>query len=1335
MFLCQIIYAVIPYKTYSISDGLPNSTIKAICQDSLGYIWFGTRSGLVRFDGYEFRTYNYIVQKENTTNNNDITCLTGDSKGLIWIGTFNWITLFNPFTEKFVEMDLKCVNGNFPKGVVTKIWIDKTDKVWVSSKTGLYVIQDSEVSVIESFRGACINSMGNCDDENLLLDVMGKGIALFNIHSRQYEYINDDNVGKRLYKILKDSKGQVWLGADESSLFLYQPEYKLITPVKINVPDGLKLNNGQIHDMLEYNDSTLILGTDNGLLAINLNYPTDTKNANTYLQTDNLANYRIMSLFKDNQGALWVGTFNKGLKYCDPNRYYFNYYDLNVDKKIPSGVIGNLTEENDHLWFGNEWELCNMDMTTGVFSHINLQSLLSAPNERLEPFFVYKGFSRLLYFYLLNRGIYEFDLNKRQVNKPIKLPPASQIRSMMKDGVGNIWIAGEELSIYNPVTGELNSNLPTNFNNTTSFMLSQDLLMMKNGDMLVGTRTSGVWRYRYDEHAENKYQNVEKLDIEQLKDKNVNVLFEDSKENIWVGAYSSGLFRCNPENKTCTVYDTNNGLGHNTICGILENENNGDIWIATLSGISKLNPETGRIVNYTGKTGFPLEEVSRKAFLKGSNGLFYVGGSNGLVSFDPNVFKDEVLPPPAVRISLIESLNAKGNKGQMCFDNLFDLKKVELPFNQSSIIIKFSSLNYFYPQGNKYAYKLDGLEKEWKFTERNEVVYSNLNAGEYVFCVKTTGSDGICSENATTVKIKILPPLWGTLGAKIIYVLIVSLLFYFVIQFFYNKKTSKYKQQINQIEKDNIEKYYQMKLELFTKFSHELRTPLTLITGPVEDILNEVSLPEKFKYPVRLIQKNANKLLLLVNQLMDFRKLEQGAMKLKIKQIDLDAFLSEQVENFSGMAKKKNIAIAYLSHYWEKDLWFDEELMEKVLFNLISNAVKHSHEGGEIIITSTKKDETIVISVSDNGEGIAPENLEKIFNPFFQVHHRTHAGMFGSGIGLNLAKYIVNLHDGNIFVESVIGKGSKFSVQIPLGTKHFDMKNTEIVIQSEDDNLNRLLEKQSVSPIDEGGETDKMNEKNVPLILVVEDDDDLSQYIISNLSNNYAVVKATDGKEALSLALEKIPDLVVSDVMMPVMDGIELCKHLKEDMRTAHIPVILLTARIMKEYIKEGYEALADDYILKPFDSDLLKIRIQSMIQNRIQLRKNFSSKLSSIDTPTIELTRNNQFMKKLIDIIEKHIDDSQLSINVLSVTMGLSRAQLFRKIKAISDISPNKLILNIRMKMAADFLQTKQFTISEVAYKVGFSDPTYFSKSFKSVFNITPSKFVNDQIQVGCLK
>lgn len=1317
------------FDSYSVVDGLSNSSIKVIYQDKLGFIWFGTKDGLNRFDGNEFRIYRFDKNKSKTVFNNDITCITPDRKGNMWIGTFEGIALFNPYSEQFFDFNQLKVKLNLISGVVTEIYVDNNDRIWISTKKGLYIINPKTYDIKVLLKGVYVSGLKACLTNNLLIDVEGKGLALVDSKTLKISYLKSKSAAKRpiLFKIFKDTKGRVWLGASTNNLFLFSAKDKSEIQVNITNSVGLVFNNEEIHCINQLNDSTLILGTDKGLVVLELNKLSISKGAYNLPGTILLKDDRIMSLLKDRQEGLWIGTFNKGVRYYNPFRKKFNFYELKTNNEVPVGIIGNIVENNGKLWIGNEKGISSMDMVTGNSKYYNLQSFVSNNNRNNESYFIFKKDNDQICFYLLNNGLFLFDLKNMRILNRINIPPTSQVRSMMKDKDGKIWIAEEDLSIYDPKSNTLNSDIETNRRSFTRFMLTQDLLLLSNGNMLVGTRTSGVFQYIYQKGTEPKYTYVESLPIKGLKNKNISTLFEDSKKRIWIGTYGSGLFCYNFKKNNLYAYNETNGLSHNLICGILEDSTSGDIWVSTARGVSKIDGGKGKVKNYTFKTGFPLSEVSLHSFLKGSNGLFYVGGSNGIASFNPHSFLENPYLPK-VQITAVQSLAGQGESKKVNFSTHSSLENIELKYSNSFFLIKFSALNYLFPKENKYAYKLEGFDKEWINTDRNDATYTNLTEGEYTFCVKACNNDGVWNEEYTTLNIKVLPPIWRTWWAKTIYVIMILGLLYFIFQYLIFRRTYKYKLQIDQIEKDNIEKNYQMKISLFTNFSHELRTPLTLIVGPIASVLHDLELPDKFHYPIQLINKNVNRLLLLVNQLMDYRKLEFGAMRLQVQQVKISDFINEIVESFEEFAQKKNIKISQLNEYEGDDVWFDVSLMEKVFFNLISNALKNSFEGDKIIIRVFQEEQYLIVTVKDAGGGIDYQDLERIFDPFYQVKQGSSAGMFGSGIGLNLSKDIVTLHQGSIWATSAIGKGATFYVKLLLGNEH--LKKMDLINQSDlkENDLNKSLEKNSLSVVDYDSDTHlKQNtHPNKALVLVVEDDSDLRQYIKTQLNSEYHVFEAENGKEGFKIATEKLPDLIISDVMMPFISGIELCDQIKTDLRTAHIPVILLTARIMTSQIQEGYQHGADDYILKPFDEELLKVRVQNLIESRLKLRKLFGSKFSIPDIEISELSSNDVFMHKLIELIQKNISNSEFGIEDICDEIGMSRAQLFRKIKVLTDSSPNKIIMQIRMKMAIALLKTNNYNVADVAYQVGFSDPAYFSKYFKSVYNMTPSDYIN---------
>lgn len=600
-----------------------------------------------------------------------------------------------------------------------------------------------------------------------------------------------------------------------------------------------------------------------------------------------------------------------------------------------------------------------------------------------------------------------------------------------------------------------------------------------------------------------------------------------------------------------------------------------------------------------------------------------------------------------------------------------------------------------------------------------------LPAGIYTFQVKVCSSDGVWGDAITSLPLIVNPPVWLSVWAKMLYSLLVLFMIYLILRYYYMKKTAKYRLKIEEIKKENIERDYKMKIELFTNFSHELRTPLTLIKGPAEDILYDEALPRKFVYSVKQILKNSNRLLLLVNQLMDFRKIEHGAMQLNLSNVNMVSFMTERIDSFSELLQKRGIVIRYTNDYYGSNWWIDADLMEKVIFNLLSNAIKHSKDDSVIKVVSSAEGDKLLLSVQDYGEGISQENIDKIFDPFFQVKQGSMSNMFGSGIGLNLAKYVVSLHHGKIWAESVVGQGTTFFIELQLGKEQYT-KDDVVYVEGDSVDKTFALEKESLKPIGEPlcEDTNPNETDEAPVVLVAEDDEDLRKYLVLQLSASYKVIEAANGRAALELALEKFPDIILSDVMMPEMNGLEFCEQVKSNPKLAHIPFVMLTAKVLDEHIKEGYSVLADDYILKPFNITVLKAKVESIIKNREQLRRLFGEKMSAIEVPMPEIAAVDPFMDKLIELIKEKASDSELQVSDLYEAMGYGRIQFFRKIKAVSGISPNKLIVNIRMKMAADMLRENQYTISEIAYQTGFSDPSYFSRVFKSVFQITPKEY-----------
>jgi signal transduction histidine kinase/ligand-binding sensor domain-containing protein/DNA-binding response OmpR family regulator len=1305
------------FDYYTVQEGLSNSSVKAIAQDQSGYIWMGTKDGLNRFDGLNFKVFRSNLSKDNRLFNNDVTCMNADSVGNLWIGTFSGISLFNTSKQEFVNLAEQFPHQILPSGIVTDIYIQNSTKVWVSTKKGLYLLHPSLQKTERVIKDLNVLSMSVNDQRSLIVEVFEKGLALVDVNNRSVDYLTRNYAGRPIMQeIFRDGKKRVWLGSSTGKLFLFSPENRKLIPVPLITPNHVTIENEEIHCIEEYNDSTLLIGTNGGIFVFD---PVSLK-GRAYLKSSSklgsLNQDRIMSIYKDRQGGLWIGTFTHGVNYHNSHRNQYKYYSWGY-KDENQGVLGKIVESNGTLWMGSEKGLSTFHCASGKVAYYDAHALVAKSSSPKETKIVFQEDQQNVWLFLLDQGLFVFDFNSKQIIRKIGTASSAQVRSVAKDHVGNYWIAEEQLSVLNLTTGLFNYNLKTNSNAVTKFTLSQCLLRDSQNSIWVGTRSDGVYRYNYlKKGGVDCISTAYRLNT--VPGKNISILFEDSKQRLWIGTYGEGLCYYDLNHRSMKVYTEKNGLQNNRICGIEEDRSTGCIWVSTSTGLSKISGDGRRIMNYSFATGFSLGEVAQFSFIKASDGNFYIGGSNGLLSFNPRTFVTNPYQPKVV-INSVRSLGVEG-QDNVDLNTPHSLGHVVLNHAQSSFVVTFSALNYLYPKQNRYAYKVEGVNKEWiQLGNRNEVNFMNMSEGDYVLCVKGCNNDGVWSADYTRLKIKVLPPFWRSWWAKFFYLVMFIFILYFIIQYLYIKNSFKYQLRIEQIEKDNIEKNYQLKLKLFTNFSHELRTPLTLIIDPLSVLQREKEIPERLKNTLGLAYKNANRMLLLVNQLLDFRKMESNAMQLKVTHIDLQEFVDEIFAAFQSYMDNKQIYLDQSIEPGIDDVWFDKLLMEKLIFNLLSNAIKNSKSGDRIQLRVYHEHEKLMISLKDQGIGIAAEEIGKIFEPFYQVNQGDTGGISGSGIGLNLSKAIVELHQGKIWAESELGKGATFYVQLPLGKDHLTT-NDFLEERSEDELYHSTTNQSLVEDIS----VSKHEKEDRKTILVVEDDADIRSYIQHIMSSTYDVLGADHGADGFKVAVETIPDLIISDVMMPVMSGIELCQKLKSDLCTAHIPVLLLTARTMTEQIQEGYEYGADEYMLKPFDSQLLLVRVGNLIQSREKLRKIFKMNFTLPAVEKLEVSTDDKFLKKLFEFVERNIDNSDLRIEDFSEEVGVSRAQLFRKLKVLTDITPNKLLLQIRMKTALKLLQENEYPITEIAYKVGFSDPAYFGKCFKLEYNMTPKTY-----------
>ena len=815
-------------------------------------------------------------------------------------------------------------------------------------------------------------------------------------------------------------------------------------------------------------------------------------------------------------------------------------------------------------------------------------------------------------------------------------------------------------------------------------------------------------------------------------------IVQDKEKNYWLTTQGEGLFFLKSDWSFFEKFQQEDGLPSNHLLGgLLDAADN--LWISSNNGLSKFNPKTRQFENFDVLDGLQSNEFNAGAQAISSEGLFLFGGVNGFTIFNPaEISKNDYQPSVVITNFRINNENVTiPDFGEHPIP-----KELILEFNQSPFSFDFIALNYAQPQKSTYFYKLDGYNQDWVNNGNNrQTTFTFIDPGKYTFRVKAANKDGVWSKQEGVVKLRILPPPWKTWWAYLLYAAAILILGLVIRNQALLRIRDKRALKKEKLEREKIEELNEMKLQFFTNISHELRTPLTLILGPLERMLSKEKVYDSGqKQDLLLIKRNAKRMLRHVNNILDFRKHEVGKLKLKTAKGNIVRFLKETTLPFQEMALRRKINYQFMAESDKIEAYYDRDKMEIILFNLLSNAFKFTPDGGNIqvriskSVSSSDGNPEVKIIVADNGKGMSEEKAARIFDLFYQIENEDYTLNSGSGLGLSLTKSLVELHRGSIQVISSEGKGSSFIVCLPMGKKH--LKKNEIIKgfkSSEDASLYLTPEsrhKRVLETIPEEGDKKGKKQKR-PFLLIVEDNDEVRQFIISCFKEEYNIYEAKNGKEGLELAIEKQPDLILSDVMMPEMDGVTLCGKLKKDFRTSHIPIILLTARTSVIFKKSGLETGADDYITKPFTPDLLKVRVKNLMESNKRLHQYFL-RTHRINPEEIRLSsRDETFIADAIQLVEQNLSDSEFNVDSFAKALGMSRTSVFTKLKSLTGLSISEFRRSIRIKRAAQLLLQNKYTISEITYMVGFNDLKYFRDCFKKQFQCTPSQYIKKASQI----
>ena len=1345
------------FKHLTSEDGISQSEVYCFLKDSRGFIWFGTVDGLNRYDGYNIEVFNTNRNDKHTISSNTIRCLAEDQNGRIWIGTDGGLNVYDPKTELFSQIAVKTLKSDFA------VWslLIYNGQLLLGTNNGLWraIIETNDLKKIESG----IHQIKNIDYPNTIRSVIpseGGGIWLLTNNSlTQIELLknSEEAIPKENFplgrfqsanKVVEDFSGNLWITLSRNGLIRYNPKTKVYKHFSRYETKYGPASEKCSSLALDKNGNLWVGTLDQGLNFIRYEeLSKDEVVFETILRqpfySHGLNSNLIYSLYVSEDNLLWVGTIGSGVNIFNPNQKKFEHYkfqDLTSNSSKSNFIRSVYVDNQNRIWTGTH--------NNGLFIFDRENENFKKLGFETQSVFYISYYKENKVFVCTTTGIFLVELvnNKLKIVNTLSIVGGNQAVFYIINSKPDIyWIA----TINGLVRVELENNTIKNYNTystSTELSISENncrVLFYDHFDnkLYVGTEGGGLNIISLDNNHFPQNTEVYKntTDPNSISSNYVRSIIKDSHQDLWIGTYEGLNKMVQDESTGKTVFRTltkDDGLPNNMIHVLVE-DNFNNLWIGTNGGLSQYIPEQDRFINYTASDGIQSNEFSEHAAFKKANGEILMAGINGINAFYPNQIEVS-LQKPHTTITEFYLFNEKVNplekvgKRTPLQKSITLTDSIVLQPKQNNIGFDFSAMIYPSAEKVKYAYMLKGFDEDWRFTDASQrnANYTNLRHGDYTFLVKSTNNDGIWEDSTEQIFIHINTPFYLTWFAYVIYGLLIISFFVYFSYFSVIRYTTKKRLLLEKEHNQKLHELDVLRTKFFINISHDLRTPLTLISGPVNYILQNKKLSRKaINDNLILVKRNVKRLNYLVEQLLDVRKSESGKLSPKMKLNDIVSFVQSESAHFNYALKKKKLALKINSNNEKIDIYFDTSMISKVLFNIISNAIKFTEKGAIKINISTTGKESIevlknatqntfvVIEITDTGKGIEEEQKKKIFNRFYQDPKST-VGK-GFGIGLSHTKELIDAHDGFIEVESTEGVGTTFRFYLP------KVKNVDKAEIKEEFSTEDIYIDEEISP-----ETEVEQKKdNAKTILVVEDNADMRKYIKTELSADYDVSVASDGLLGMKKAESIIPDLILSDVVMPNLDGIQMCERIKSNIKTSHIPVVLLTAKVDVQTKYQGIEIGADDYIPKPLDMEYLKIRIKNLLQSRDQLRKLFQ-KNPVLEPSKITVTSvDEKFLSSLMEAIETGIPDPEFSVISLEKQLGMSHTSLYRKLKSLTGKSGHEILQTMRLKRAHQLLtETKGIRIEEVAYMVGFNSPRYFSKCFRETYGFTPSDIQKEQ-------
>ena len=1332
-------------QRYLYQERIGRGLIFGITQDRQGVMWFATMYGLIKYDGTQPRYYRNIPGDSTSLSGDVTSCLTEDPQGRLWVGTQNsGLNIHHPITGLFSRYrsdssDSTSLQGN----KVNSILADNSGRVWIATQQGgLQLFDNANQQFIQdqlasgSFAGHQINHLYKDRQEQLWV-LTDKAIFLGELKSAPVQFrelinLNDQKINFSC--IVEDSAGNFWIGTRKHGLFLLDPKTQKLIPVALPAEDQ-KRDNQHIWQIYQDRQGTIWVATFGGLYY--LHGINGQNRSNLVIRKFNLGGIkRALSVYESNDGVLWVGT-NSGIRLFAPRQKIFRFFP----GKLPGesiakgrGVTNIARSGSNQIWTATIRGLFQFDPNRRIFHQdflVSHSQLGYFDQKRIKAF--YQDSRDKLWIstvggYDVDFELHSYDLNSQEFvdhSQSLSLFKSHLTWNITEDRTGNVWFANDNgLLVYQPAQNSF-TIYQTNSHDSTSIPGNSvnKIFLSKSGKPWVGTRDIGLFELEMDAKLSRHFYPLsgDTLSLSSLR---IRDIYEDTKGQIWLGT-TAGLNLFLPNQAKFRQFHRPHGLAENTVMNVLE-DRKGNIWVTTPHWVSLFDQQKETFINYGEKDGIDLNDIWDNASFLDPVGNIYFGGDEGLLVFHPNDIGKNTYQPSVILTDFLlfnKPIEVDTVNGPLT-ESVEYAKEIILSHDQNVFTLHFSALSYINSEKNQYAYQLEGFDKDWQFIDhRLETTYTNLRPGTYLFKVKAANNDGIWGPVNKQLSIIIRPPWYQTYWAYGLWVLFFGTATYLI----YRRQLNR---QLEIAEKRRLLELNDLKSQFYTNITHEFRTPLTVILGMAEKVKEQ---PKQWlQEGVQMIKNNGHQLLALINQILDLSKLESRSLPVNWVNGDIIPFLTYISASFQSYAEVRSIKIHFQAKMEELTMDYDPEKIQSMLSNVISNAIKNTPTDGDIFIEVNKKKvvggSMISIKIRDTGQGIPSTSLPYLFDRFYQVNQPGNSNR-GTGIGLALTKQLVELLGGTISVKSQLNEGSIFTILLPVFNKVAD-KAPDLTVKESipEESFVFPAPAQANEPSSSGG----FSTGEAPLILIVEDNPDVATYLRSCLADSFETVIARDGKEGCEAAIKLIPDLIISDVMMPKRDGFQLCQLLKKDLRTSHIPIILLTAKADFESRLSGLDRGADAYMPKPFHRQELLIRIENLLESRQRLQAYFLAQhhwqsISPEEQPVYE--QENAFLTQTKKLIDKGLDQGEYSVDQLARELNMSSSQLYRKITALTGRSAIKLLRKIQIDRTKELLANTDLPISDIAYQNGFKDPAYFTRVFTAETGMTPSSFRENSV------